>query len=175
MAHIIRWISIAFVVLLAAGWLLFLRPIGLGGRTAYIVVTGTSMQPMLHTGDLAVVTRRAQYRRGEVITYKIPGGEPGAGDMVIHRIVGGSGSEAGFRTQGDNRDTADSWHPTNSDVVGALWFHIPHAGAVVAAAHRPPIAAALAGGLTVLLIGTGSQKPRRRGVRSPMRKEEAHA
>src|SRR5947208_4675826 len=100
--------QLAFV----AALLWFCLPQGLGGRAGWVLVSGTSMLPHLHTGDLVLVERQSSYRIGEVVAYRVPNGEVGAGHVVIHRIVGGNG-KTGWTMQGDNRTAADLWHPTN--------------------------------------------------------------
>lgn len=54
---------------------------------------------------------------------------PAAGNLVIHRIVGGT-PKTGFVTQGDNRDAVDSWHPRPADIIGTKSFLVPGVGTV---------------------------------------------
>src|SRR5215471_19442388 len=96
----------------------FCLPQALGGRADWVLVSGTSMLPNLHTGDLVLVERRSGYHVGEVVAYRVPRGQVGAGYVVIHRIVGGNG-RTGWRMKGDNRTAPDLWNPTNRDVIGA--------------------------------------------------------
>ncbi|MDX6438687.1 MAG: signal peptidase [Gaiellaceae bacterium] len=101
----------------------------LGGPARYVIVSGHSMEPTLRTGDLALVLRQESYRRGDVVAYRVPDGETGAGGVVIHRVVGGS-HEEGYVTQGDNRRGRDPWRPRPDDVIGSLAFHVPEVGRV---------------------------------------------
>src|SRR5262249_6777244 len=98
-------------------WFILLRPTFLGGRAGYVLVSGTSMLPTLHAGDLVIVHKQRAYAKGDVVAYHVPKGDPAAGDMVIHRIVrrfpGG-----GYLTKGDNNNLPDIWHPEPSDVAG---------------------------------------------------------
>src|SRR5579875_1905124 len=80
--------KLAALVGIAAACLWFGLPQGLGGRADWVLVSGTSMLPRLHTGDLVLVERRSSYHVGEVVAYRIRKGEIGAGHVVIHRIVG---------------------------------------------------------------------------------------
>ena len=119
-------------------------PQGLGGRAGWVLVSGTSMLPHLHTGDLVLVERRSSYHVGEVVAYRIPKGQVGAGHVVIHRIVGGN-ARAGWKLQGDNRTAPDLWYPTNHEVVGAKLLRVPNAWLVLRFLHTPLFLGLLAG------------------------------
>ncbi|HEY5695109.1 MAG TPA: signal peptidase I [Gaiellaceae bacterium] len=127
-----------------AACLWFALPQGLGGRAGWVLVSGTSMLPRLHTGDLVLVERRSGYHVGEVVAYRVPKGEIGAGHVVIHRIIGGNGA-TGWRMKGDNRTAPDLWHPTNRDVIGAKQLRIPDAWFVLRLFHMPVLLALFAG------------------------------
>jgi len=115
------------MALAAVVFVVWLRPPVLGGTTSYIIVSGNSMEPGMGTGDLAVVRRSSSYRVGDVMAYRIPKDDVGAGIIVIHRIIGGSASE-GYLLQGDNRDRPDFWRPKGEDIVGKMWFSVPKVG-----------------------------------------------
>jgi signal peptidase I len=121
---------------LVATLLWFALPQALGGRAGWVLVSGTSMLPHLHTGDLVLVERRSSYHVGEVIAYRVPQGQVGAGHVVIHRIVGGN-PRNGWKMQGDNRTAPDLWYPTNRDVIGAKLLRIPDAWLVLRFFHSP--------------------------------------
>jgi signal peptidase len=146
-----------------AGWLALLWPHSLGGGVSYVMVVGRSMEPGLHTGDLVVVQRARSYDVGDVIAYRVPDGQPGAGATIIHRITGGSEAE-GYITQGDNRSGADAWRPGPGDVLGRRWVLVPRAGWALAGLQSPLPLATLAGLLTawVAFGGGGRQSARRR-------------
>jgi signal peptidase I len=137
---IARWVLVAAIVVF---WFVALRPQALGGPAGFAVVSGDSMLPKMHTGDLVIVHSRDSYRKGDVIAYKVPKGEAAEGAQIIHRIVGGNARE-GFVVQGDNRTAPDIWHPKPKDVVGSVWLHAPRLGRVVAWIHTPIVLAALA-------------------------------
>ena len=107
--------KLAAILVIAAACLWFGLPQRLGGRADWVLVSGTSMLPRMHTGDLVLVERRSSYHVGEVVAYRIQKGEIGAGYVVIHRIIGGNG-RTGWTMKGDNRTAPDLWHPTNQDV-----------------------------------------------------------
>ena len=136
-------LSLLLVAALLAGWAVYLRPQALGGRATYVVVSGRSMLPRYHTGDLVLVRRQSTYRVGDVIAYHVPKGDPMAGAQVIHRIIGGNAWQ-GFVVQGDNRTAPDVWHPTAKDVVGAKVLRIPRAYLVLQFLRSPLLLGLLA-------------------------------
>ena len=121
---------------LVVACLWFCLPQSLGGRADWVMVSGTSMLPRLHTGDLVLVEHQSSYHVGEVVAYRIPEHEIGGGHVVIHRIIGGNG-RTGWRLQGDNRTAPDLWYPTNHDVIGAKQLKIPDAWFVLRVFHMP--------------------------------------
>jgi len=147
--------ALTLLALLVACW--FLLPEPLGGATGYLQVSGTSMEPGMHGGDLALTRRRAAYVPGDVVAFRVPEGDVGEGAVVIHRITGGS-ARAGFVTRGDNRDADDPWRPRQEDVVGKLWVHVPGAGRWLATMRRPPVLAALAAALTLVFWSPGRSR-----------------
>jgi signal peptidase len=129
---------------LVVACLWFSLPQGLGGRADWVMVSGTSMLPRLHTGDLVLVDHQSSYHVGEVVAYRVPKHEIGAGRVVIHRIIGGNGT-TGWTMKGDNRTAPDLWYPTNHDVVGAKQLRIPDAWSVLRVFHMPVLLALFAG------------------------------
>jgi hypothetical protein len=107
------------------------------------------MEPTLWGGGLAVVRKQHDYGTGDIIAFRVEGG------MVIHRIVGEEAD--GFVTQGDNRDSPDSWRPTNDDIVGRVWFSVPGGGRFVYLLRQPVALGAVAGalGMLTILLGPG--------------------
>jgi signal peptidase I len=135
-----RWLA---TTALFALWLLFLAPAGLGGPVSVIWVQGTSMQPTLHGGDLAVVYEQNQYEVGDIVAFDIP-----EGGVVIHRVI--AAGPDGYRFQGDNRARPDPWMLTSGDIVGREVVAVP-GGARVLAALSDPRALALMSSAVVFL------------------------
>jgi signal peptidase len=128
--------KLAALLFVVGTCLWFGLPQNLGGRASWVLVSGTSMLPRFHTGDLVLVEHQSSYHVGEVVAYRVPQGQIGAGHVVIHRIIGGDG-ENGWKLQGDNRTAPDLWYPTNHYVVGAKQLRIPHAWFVLRIFHMP--------------------------------------
>lgn len=154
----------------SGAWFVWLRPPALGGGATYVMVRGVSMEPTYHTGDLVIARAQPSYAIGDIVAYKVPQGDVGAGLTVIHRIIGGSPA-AGYIMRGDNNPAPDDWHPKAANIEGKAWLLIPRGGQVLAFLHAPIPLAALAASVAVAMIvyGKGDQEPttgRRSGRRS---------
>ena len=136
-------------------WFLLLRPVLLGGPTSYVMVSGLSMVPTLHSGDLAVLRRQGSYEKEDIIAFRAEGA------VVIHRITGGSAGE-GYIVRGDNKDAPDLWRPKPDDILGKVWFYVPGGGRVFAYLRQPQRLAALVGGLAALSLFGGARVKQKR-------------
>ena len=163
--------KIAGVIVAAAvlfGVWTFFAPTKLGGTTTYSVTDGISMNPLLYKGDFAVVRAQSSYHVGEVVLYQ----NQVLHKSVLHRIYLIQNGNYFFK--GDNNDFVDPGYATRSELIGALWFHIPRLGAVLGWFGVPAHASLLAGiaAMAVVLTGAktskGGRRRRRRG-RSPPR------
>ncbi len=143
------------LLLLAGAFWLFLAPTKIGGRSTYVITSGTSMEPSFHSGDLAVVRPADNYRVGEVVAYH----STLLHVVVLHRIIAIHGDRYVFK--GDHNNFVDPTRPPRSELVGALWVHIPHGGVVFRALHSPVTVAVLCGFVALLLLGTGETRRRR--------------
>lgn len=138
-----RGASLALVAVVMVVWAFTLRPQALGGPAVFVAVRGSSMLPTYEHGDLVVVQSAATYKVGDVVAYRVPAGEVGAGRVVIHRIVGGDAT-IGFTLQGDNNSAPDPWRPKEADMVGISTFRLSNAGRLVTLVQQPVILAGLA-------------------------------
>lgn len=146
------------VALLAAGWL-FLAPSQLGGWTRYAIVEGSSMEPMLSGGDLAVVRSTSDAGVGDVVLYR----DPDLGVDVLHRVTGLEGNRLVLK--GDSNDFLDDARPTAADVEGSLWFSVRHAGSALVWL-RMPLHVSLLVFALALLAFTGKSGPARSDSRA---------
>lgn len=156
-------VTIAILVA-AVAWFFTLRPVSLGGPAAYIVVSGVSMEPTYHDGDLVLLLQKDRYVPGDIVAYRVPEGDVGAGKLVIHRVIGSD--EKGYITQGDNRKSKDLWRPQQSDVVGKSWLHLPGFGSLLAKFRSPLPLALFAGAFTVYFVLTWG-KPSKKDAGDP--------
>jgi signal peptidase len=164
------WISLALsgalFTLVIAVWIIA-APTQLGGLASYVVVTGNSMEPNLHDGDLAIVRLGDQYLPGDIVAYRHPDIGP-----VIHRIQTVGNDR--FVFQGDNNTWVDSYNPAVSELIGGLWLQVPHVGVLMEATRNSGWFAILGGlgGAIILasLFGSDSkQKNRKRQPTRPVR------
>ena len=140
-------------ILLVFGWY-FLAPQQLGGRTAYVTTTGTSMEPALHDGDLVVLRTRGGYEVGDVVAYR----SPDLRQVVLHRIVA---FEAGrLVTKGDHNTWLDGYRPAERDVLGEMAVRIPGLGARLSGVRSPWGVSALASMAALGVLG-GRRRSRR--------------
>jgi len=126
-------------------WFVLLRPLFLGGPASYIIISGRSMEPTLHSGDLALTLREDTYTEGDIVTFRVQGG------IVVHRIVGGTATE-GYVIQGDNKEAPDLWRPTADQILGKMWLHVPGAGRYVLALRQPHVFALVVGAIGALVL-----------------------
>lgn len=86
-----------------------------------VVVLSGSMEPAIKTGSLAFIdTSDRTVFQGDVISFK-------AGDMLVtHRVI--EITDEGYRTKGDNNETADAGIVKDSSLEGKILFSIPGAG-----------------------------------------------
>jgi signal peptidase I len=158
---------VAAAVVLFGVWIFF-APTKLGGTTTYSITDGISMNPLLYKGDFAVIRPQSNYHVGDIVLYQ----SQVLHKPVLHRIILIQNGNYFFK--GDNNDFVDPGYATRSELVGKLWFHVPHAGAVLGWFGVPVHASVLAGiaAMVVALTGAktskGGRRRRRRG-RSPPR------
>ena len=139
------------VVVIVAAWLA-LGPRQLGGPVSYVVVEGSSMEPLLHAGDIAAVREQHRYGPGDVVAFE----SHQLRTVVLHRIV--EVDDGVLITKGDNNDWLDPEQPVEADVLGTLEWHVPRAGRILLALKEPRNAALAVGVLTVLLLGLGPRQ-----------------
>ena len=145
----IRPRSVVQLVVQVLGLLVALA-VGLAMGSRLIIVSGASMEPTMHTGDLLIVWPDADYDLGSVVTYRIPDGTPGEGKIVVHRVVGFEGDL--LVTQGDNNAEIDPWNPAVGDVIGRRRVLIPGIGTLIAFLVQPAVLASVAAGLSTAWI-----------------------
>ncbi|MDP3972773.1 MAG: signal peptidase I [Candidatus Nanopelagicales bacterium] len=133
----IRLIGRWLMMLIAIVMLLIAWPAWLGGPFGLTVVSGISMEPTYHTGDVVLTVKSySGYDIGDVIVYTVE--VEGTRGTVIHRVVA-KNPDGTYITQGDNKKFADPW-PVQPDMIrGRVLALIPQ-GLRVLSVLRSPLA-----------------------------------
>jgi signal peptidase I len=139
----IKGASLLFFILI---YWLTLAPSQLGGPLTYVIVNGKSMEPGFILGDLVLVREEPVYSAGDAVVYH----DPELQQFVFHRVVGMETDR--FILQGDNNGWFDSYRPTQNEIVGKLWLHVPNFGKLINWVRVPVNAAITAGLFGVLLM-----------------------
>jgi len=154
LASLRRPVNIAFfgvLIVVLTAWWVELRPTSLlGGPATFITVKGTSMLPTLKTGDFVLAEAQAAYKVGDLVVYRVPKGQIGAGDDLIHRIVAGNAT-VGFTLKGDNNPAPDPWTVPRSDILGKEAVVIGGFGSTLLVL-RSPLFAGLAAALIAMWV-----------------------
>jgi signal peptidase len=108
---------------------IFVWPSSLGGCTTMTVVSGHSMEPKYHTGDL-IVARCGTPKVGDIVVYQPPGLE--SRTLIIHRIASET-ADGHFVMRGDNNTWDDPWQITGANILGIAQFQIPSVGSMLRA------------------------------------------
>ena len=132
------------VVLMGGVWLIF-APTVAGGRSAYVIVAGASMEPTLRRGDLVIARQSGSYQVGDIVTYRHPTVGP-----VIHRVI--AVDDGTYTLQGDANSWTDSYHPAGDEVLGEAWIHLPRVGSLLTWLRLPPVMGLLALVISVLVV-----------------------
>jgi signal peptidase I len=149
--------SALVALVLAAVWMFW--PTRLGGDTVYVTTHGISMQPRFHTGDLAILRAATHYSVGDVVAYS----SDTLKTTVMHRIVAMDGDRFVFK--GDNNSWLDPDHPSENQLLGALWLRIPRGGKVLSLMESPLVMVLLSLAGSIFLGATSRPARRLRGRR----------
>jgi signal peptidase I len=164
-AGIGRPVNIAFALVLAvvvSGWWVVLRPTSFfGGSATFITVRGTSMLPTLKTGDFVLAEAQSSYEVRDLVVYRVPRGQIGAGDDLIHRIVAGNAT-IGFTLKGDNNPAPDPWIVPRNDILGKETLAIPGLGNSLLVIRSPLFAGLIAALVAMWLVISPPEWMRRR-------------
>ncbi len=142
---------------------IFFAPIQSGGKVAYVIISGNSMEPNYHLGDLVVARERSSYQIGDIVVYRHP--EQG---HVFHRII--DQEEERFILKGDNNSWNDFHHPYQDEIVGKLWLHVPFGGSIIGFLRSPANLAILTVLVMVIVTAPTKQKLSRKSKRKKNKK-----
>jgi signal peptidase I len=139
--------NLILVIGLVLLWV-FLAPTKIGGQASYVIIQGHSMEPKFHSGDLALVRKASSYNVGDIVTYW----NDSMAAYTIHRII--DIKQDRFILKGDNNSWIDPVYPSQEEIIGKLWIHLPKLGKLMEKL-RSPANFALVMGLSGGLLMTG--------------------
>ncbi len=105
----------AFILILSLGAILHTT-------VPLAVVSSWSMEPVLHVGDIVIVSGSSSYSVGDIVVYD------NGRNLIVHRIVGVQGSH--YITKGDANSFPDNFRPSIKDVKGKVIVVIPYLGSI---------------------------------------------
>ena len=118
-----------------------------------LVVLSGSMEPVLHTGDVSVVSSIAPVdaRPGDIVTFRDP---DNAERLITHRVraMHVQGNAVVFRTRGDANNVSERWRVPANGEIGRVIYRIPKLGWVLAYARSKGLFMLLIGGALALLL-----------------------
>ncbi len=123
------------------------------------------MEPLFHSGDLAIVREtNEKLQVGDVALYH----SGLTNQTVLHRVLAQDGDRYVFK--GDNNGWIDTYHPSDADIVGKLWFHLENGGRTFEWL-RNPLHGAIFGGVVAAVTAGGAlgETPERGRVRRRLR------
>lgn len=139
-----HWLEFWATLAILAAWLFTYGPALVGGPITYAIVSGQSMEPMLHTGDLVLARIQSDYQVGDIVITNVLGG------YVIHKVVAHNGKL--FHTQGINNDFADTWNIRADQIVGKYEFQLNGVGNALVYLRTHPLALALGAAIFTALV-----------------------
>jgi signal peptidase I len=129
---------------------IYFWPARFGGETNAVLVRGTSMLPNYELNDIVFVREKDEYEVGDIVLFEIPDGDA-AGLQIIHRIIG-TWDDGTWKTQGDNRPTADQFRLKDEHLLGSPVLHVPEAGRVLQLLQNTFVISAAVGVGAVLMM-----------------------
>jgi signal peptidase I len=142
------------LIALAAPLVWFFAPLQLHGHTGYTIVSGISMEPHVHDGDLVLIHEQSNYKPGAVVAYRSR-----TEGIVLHRVVRIT-PDGEYIFRGDN-NVVDDPPVAVQDLIGQRWLRIPKAGAAMLWVRKPWHEILLVA-IVLLLSGISSVSSRRR-------------
>lgn len=151
-----RGVGLVLLAVLVASLWVEVGPVALGGRSSYVVTSGTSMLPHFKANGLVITRRESEYHVGEVVAYH----NRQLGEVVMHRIVAMDGNRYVFK--GDNNSFKDQYHATRADLIGEEWIYWPGGGRYLNMLRNPATFAIAIVVVTLLAFLMPSRSRRRR-------------
>ena len=122
---LIKTALLTTLIAVAAVFLIFYRPVSLGGDTRYEPVYTGSMEPAIPVGSVVVIkpVDPESLEEGDIVCFEL------SGPSITHRII--NITSEGFVTKGDANEDPDTWIVKKENVIGKAIFTIPYLGYLV--------------------------------------------
>lgn len=141
--------------LLLVAVVILIWPAAWGGIFSFAIVSGTSMQPTYHTGDVVLAMKRGAYEPGDVIVYTVD--QDGQTGRVVHRIVEQL-PNGNYITNGDNKPATDPWEVKPDWINGEVVQVLPQAAQVLLIIRSPVFLAIICGLLVTAALWPRAKK-----------------
>lgn len=107
----------------AAAWLFYQGvAFALGTPMPIVSVVSHSMEPVLHKGDLLIVSGVPNPEKRDIVIYN----PAGTKYTIVHRII--DVAAEGYVLKGDNNNAPDPAIVKKEQVIGKVWIAIPLLG-----------------------------------------------
>ncbi len=116
-------------------------------KTSFYAVATNSMAQEINQGDMVFVRPAEKYRKGDVITAKLP-----SGAVFTHRIYNVDDENGLVYTMGDNNPSPDGLPTAYADIIGKVIFTVPLLGQLSLKFSSVNVTFVLAGVLLVLIV-----------------------
>jgi len=122
--------------ILAIALLLVISYLPIPGNYKVLVVQSGSMEPVIKTGGIIVLKPQADYKAGEIITFRE---KAGSNVTITHRVVEvkNENNQVRYITKGDANNAADPNGISKNQIVGKVLFSLPYVGYAVDTAKKP--------------------------------------
>jgi len=125
-------------------------PASKGGPLTFAIVSGESMEPGYHTGDLLVAVRKFDgYQVGDSIVYMVD--DERLHGRVVHRITAQL-PNGNFLTRGDNKPFNDPWEVRPDWILGEVELLVPQVYTALRIMASPIFLGTIFGLIVVLLL-----------------------
>ena len=100
------------------------------GSLHFMTVTGTSMEPVITSDDIIVISSgKTSIELGTIVAYYYHFEDNSSPSIITHRVI--DFTPEGYRTKGDACANVDNYMVAAEDVIGVMRFKIPYLGALI--------------------------------------------
>lgn len=122
--------------------------------STYIIPSG-SMEPTVKAGSVAIITPANEIKINDIVAFTSPDNQK---ITILHRVT--EVTDKGYKTKGDNNNSADNWIVPSVFVKGKMIYTIPYLGHPATLAKTPKGFALIVGLPAFLLVALQVKKIR---------------